>query len=151
MNPRHNHSPIAERWLWRIGRLSVAGALCALLIAPLSGCVTEYTSESPVSADLEATLNKRVALARQYIGVGDWDNAKRNLELAQEIDPENAEVFEASPLVYQSAGEFEMAESQFRAALKTDPTLSRARNNFAAFLYSQGRFSEAEREFSAVT
>ena len=49
-----------------------------------------------MSADLEATLNKRVALARQYIGVGDWDNAKRNLELAQEIDPENAEVFEAS-------------------------------------------------------
>ncbi len=35
--------------------------------------------------------------------------------------------------------------------MKADPTLSRARNNFAAFLYSQGRFSEAESEFSAVT
>ena len=135
----------------RIGRLSVVGALCALLIASLSGCVTEYSGGSPMSADLEATLNKRVALARQYIGVGDWENAKRNLELAQEIDPENAEVFEAFALVYQSTGEFEMAESQFRAALKADPTLSRARNNFAAFLYSQGRFSEAEREFSTVT
>ena len=54
------------------------GALCALLIAPLSGCVTEYIGESPMSADLEATLNKRVALARQYIGIGDWENAKRN-------------------------------------------------------------------------
>ena len=104
-----------------------------------------------MSADLEATLNKRVALARQYIGVGYWEDAKRNLELAQEIDPENAEVFEAFALVYQSIGEFEMAESQFRAALKAGPTLSRARNNFAAFLYSQGRFSETEREFSAVT
>ena len=104
-----------------------------------------------MSADLESTLNKRVALAREHIGVGDWQNAKRNLELAQEIDPENAEVFEAFALVYQSTGEFEMAESQFRASLKADPTLSRVRNKFAAFLYSQRRFSEAEREFSTVT
>ena len=69
--------------------------MCAVLIAQLPGCVTEYSGGSPMSADLEATLNKRVALARQYIGVGDWENAKRNLELAQEIDPENAEVFDA--------------------------------------------------------
>ena len=117
------------------------GALCALLIAHLSGCVTEYSGASPMSADLEATLNKRVALARQYIGIGDWENAKRNLELAQEIDPGSAGVFDAFALVYQSTGEFEMAEAQFRPALKADPTLYRVRNNFAAFLYSQGRFS----------
>ena len=94
------------------------GAPCALLIAHLSGCVKEYSGASPISADLEATLNKRFALARQYIGIGDWENAKRNLELSQEIDPESAEVFEAFAMVYQSTGEFEMAEAQFRAALK---------------------------------
>ena len=44
-----------------------------------------------------------------------------------------------------------MAENQFRAALKAEPTLSSARNNYAAFLYSQGRFIEAEREFYRVT
>ena len=53
--------------------------------------------------------------------------------------------------MYQSTGEFEMAENQFRAALKVEPTLSSARNNYAAFLYSQGRFIEAEREFYRVT
>jgi type IV pilus assembly protein PilF len=104
-----------------------------------------------MSSDPDATLDKRVALARQYIGVGDWENAKRNLELAQEVDPNNAEVFEAFALVYQSTGEYEMAENQFRAALKAEPTLSRARNNYAAFLYSQGRYIEAEREFYRVT
>ena len=104
-----------------------------------------------MSSDPDAALDKRGALARQYIGVGDWENAKRNLELAQEVDPNNAEVFEAFALVYQSTGEFEMAENQFRAAIKAEPTLSRARNNYAAFLYSQGRFIEAEREFYRVT
>ena len=65
----------------------------------------------PDSSDLDAKLDKRVTLALQYIGVGDWENLKRNLELAQEVDPNNAEVFEAFVLVYQSTGWFEMAET----------------------------------------
>ena len=104
-----------------------------------------------MSSDPRAALDKRVALARQYMAVGDWENAKRNLELARGVDPNNAEVFEAFALVYQSTGEFEMAENQFRAALKAESSLSRARNNFAAFLYSQGCYTEAGRAFNRVT
>jgi type IV pilus assembly protein PilF len=126
--------------------LAMAGIICVL-----AGCVTEISGGTQRTSDPDATLDKRVALARQYIGVGDWENAKRNLELAQEIDADNAEVAEAFALVYQSTGEFEMAEQQFRAALKADPKLSRARNNYAAFLYSRGRYVEAEREFQRVT
>jgi tetratricopeptide (TPR) repeat protein len=87
----------------------------ALILCLLPGCVTEYSGGTQRTSDPDATLDKRVALARQYIGVGDWENAKRNLELAQEIDPQNAEVFEAFALVYQSTGEFERAELQFEA------------------------------------
>ena len=36
------------------------------------------------------------------------------------------------------------------SALKAEPSLSRARDNFAAFLYSQGRYTEAEHEFNRV-
>jgi len=132
---------VAGRMLW-----ALAGIICVL-----PGCVTEYSGGTQRTSDPNATLDKRVALARQYIGVGDWDNAKRNLELAQEIDADNAEVAEAFALVYQSTGEFEMAELQFKAALKTDPKLARARNNYGAFLYSRGRYAEAEREFQRVT
>lgn len=123
----------------------------AAVMCLLAGCVTEYTGGTQRTSDPGATLDKRVSLARQYIGVGDWENAKRNLELAREIDPENAEVLEAFALVYQSTGEFEMAELQFQAALKADSTLARARNNYAALLYSQARYVEAEREFRRVT
>jgi len=123
----------------------------AIIICMMAGCVTEYSGGTQRTSDPDETLDKRVALARQYIGVGDWENAKRNLELAQEIDADNAEVAEAFALVYQSTGEFEIAEQQFKAALKADPRLSRARNNYAAFLYSQTRYVEAEREFLRVT
>ena len=67
------------------------------------------------------------------------------------MDPNNAAVFEAFALVYQSTREYEMANNQFRAALKAEPALSRARNNSAAFQYSQGRYIEVEREFYRVT
>ena len=69
--------------------------------------MTEYSGGAPITADPDATLDKRVVSARQYLAVGDWNNAKRNFELAQEIDLQNAEVSEAFALVYQSAGEFE--------------------------------------------
>ena len=122
-----------------------------VLLRLMGGCVTEHSGGIQMSSDPDAALDKRGALARQYIGVGDWENAKRNLELAQEVDPNNTRVFEAFALVYQSTGDFEMAENQFRAALKAEPTLSGARNNCAAFFYSQVCFIEAEREFYRLT
>ena len=69
-------------------------ALSVLLIL-MAGCVTEYSGGTQMSSDPGAKVDKRVVFARQYIGVGDWENAKRNLELAQEVDPNNAEIFEA--------------------------------------------------------
>lgn len=122
-----------------------------LLVVLTGGCVTEHTGSRRVEADPTLALEQRVGLARNYIGVGDWENAKRNLELAQDIDPGNGEVFEAFGLVYQSTGEFELAEENFRKALRSNPKLSRARNNYAAFLYSQGRYDEAAEEFRTVT
>ncbi len=135
----------------RRGFSLLCGGALMVLLGLMGGCVTEHSGGTQMFSDPDAALDKREALARQYIGVVDWENAKRNLELAQEVDPNNAEVFEAFALVYQSTGEFEMAENQFRAAIKAEPTLSRARNNYAAFLYSQGRFIEAERELYGVT
>ena len=135
----------------RRGLSLLYGGVLMVLLGLMDGCVTEHSGGTQMSSDPDAALDKRGALARQYIGVGDWENAKRNLELAQEVDPNNARVFEAFALVYQSTSEFEMAENQFRAALKAEPTVSRARNNYEAFLYSQGRLIEAEREFYRVT
>jgi len=41
------------------------------LMLGLAGCVTEYSGGTQMASDPDATLEKRVALARQYIGVGD--------------------------------------------------------------------------------
>lgn len=117
----------------------------------LSACITTTDSVFTEQADPDKALERRVELARKYIGDRNWEDAKRNLRLAYEIDPNNAEVHEAFALVYQSTGEYEMAEQSYKTALKLDKSLSRARNNYAAFLYSQGRYAEAEKQLVIVT
>lgn len=123
-------------------------AMAAVLF--LSSCITETVGGTDNEGDPQAALERRVELARQYIGRGDWENAKRNLELANNIDSDNPSVHEAFGLVYQSTGEYDRAEESFKRALRVDPQFSRARNNYAAFLFFLGRYEEAESQFAIV-
>jgi type IV pilus assembly protein PilF len=116
----------------------------------LNACVTTTDSVFTDKADPQKALERRVELARQYIGEGDWENAKRNLSLAYEMEPNNAEVHEAFALVYQSTGEFELAEQSYKTAIRLDKKFSRARNNYATFLYSQQRYEEAASQLEFV-
>lgn len=120
--------------------------VCTLLVA----CVTSTESVFTEDASPQKALEERVSLARQYIGKGNWEAAKRNLELATKIDANNPEVYEAFALVYQSTGEYELAEENFKKAISLDKKFSRCRNNYAAFLYSQERYKDAEEQLQYV-
>lgn len=124
--------------------------LIVLVAAVASGCITESETVFTEKASPVKVVEQRVALARQYIGQGNWEDAKRNLKVAAELDDSNAGVFEAFALVYQSTGEFELAEESFQRAIRLDGDFSRARNNYAAFLYSQERYREAEVQLTRV-
>jgi type IV pilus assembly protein PilF len=119
-------------------------------LALLQGCVTSTTGVFSEAKEPELALERRVELARTYIGEGNWSDAKRNLRLAADIDPDNPEVHEAFALVYQSTGEYELAEENFKQAISQDGGFSRARNNYAAFLFSQSRYEEAEAQLEIV-
>jgi type IV pilus assembly protein PilF len=134
----------------KLGKLLLLPALL-LVTAVGSGCISTTESVFTEEASPEKAVEQRVSLARQYIGEGNWEGAKRNLKLAYNIDPNNAEVHEAFALVYQSTGEYELAEENFKKAIKLDRTLSRARNNYAVFLFSQERYEEAEEQLMYVT
>ena len=138
--------------LGRNSRLGGAPArfLALAVLLACAGCVTEETTVfTSKGSDAEA-LKSRVTLARQYIGEQNWDYAKRNLKLAQEIDPRSPDVAEAFALVYQSTGEYELAEDNFKRAISLKRDFSRARNNYAVFLYSQQRYADAEKQLEIV-
>lgn len=124
--------------------------IVAVICLFLSGCITSTTGGFSDSASPEFALERRVELARNYIGKGNWSEAKRNLNLAANIDANNPEVHEAFALVYQSTGEFELAEESFKKAISERKDFSRARNNYAAFLFTQSRFDEAEKQLEHV-
>ena len=131
-------------------KYSLKNVVLLAMLSLLAACVTTTEGGFTEEASPEKALNQRVELARQYIGDGNWEAAKRNLKLAYEMDPNSAEDYEAYALVYQSTGEYELAEENFKKALKIDPKFSRARNNFAAFLFSQQRYEEAEEQLELV-
>ena len=124
--------------------------VAGLFLFGLGGCVTSSESVFTEKASPEKSMDRRVELARKYIGQGDWENAKRNLKVAAEVDPENAEVHEAFALVYQSTGEYELAEQNYQTAIKIKRDFSRARNNYAVFLFSQQRYQDAEVQLEFV-
>lgn len=132
---------------------SFPNALAAALLTTLfllGGCVSTTERVFTEEASPEKALETRVTLARRYISDGNWESAKRNLELAREIDPDSADVHEAFGLLYQRTGELELAEEYFESSISLDRNCSRCRNNFAAFLYSQERYAEAEKQLERV-
>jgi type IV pilus assembly protein PilF len=120
-------------------RLKTCVSQLVLLLAciVLGGCISTTTGGFSEDASPQKALDTRVALARDYIGAGNWVAAKRNLDLAMQIDDDNAEIYEAFALVFQSTGEYELAEKNFKKSIRLDGKCSRCRNNYAAFLYSQ--------------
>lgn len=116
----------------------------------LTGCVSTTDSVLNSKANLDEALQTRVELARRYIGKGDWANAERNLKLALSMDDRSAEIYEAFALLYQGTGEEKRVRKNFQKALSLDPEFSRARNNYAVYLYSLGDYEAAAEQLNIV-
>lgn len=121
-------SPISGAFARRACRQHVASRLCLHvhcfpLVVNTRGRLRLYTARRCLSG------------ARQPA-----PGAQRT-DRALEIAPDNAEALQAIALVYQRQGESDLADQHFQRAIDTAPDFTRARNNYAAFLYQEGRGS----------
>lgn len=130
----------AGRWIRPLVPL-----LLALLV---QGCVT--TTNSTFKADKQAEVASRVKAATDYLNQGNTEKAIVHLKRALELDPNSAPVHDTLAQVFWKTGEYELAEEHFRKAIASDPKFSRARNNYAAFLYERGDTRGAIRELEHV-
>ncbi len=123
--------------------------LVPLVLALLAqGCVT--TTNSTFKADKQAEVASRVKAATDYLNQGNPEKAIVHLKRALELDPDSAPVHDTLAQVFWKSGEYELAEEHFRKAIGYDPQFSRARNNYAAFLYERGDTRGAVRELEHV-
>ncbi|MDC6711085.1 tetratricopeptide repeat protein, partial [Leclercia adecarboxylata] len=106
----------------------------------LVGCASSNT--------LTPQANPAAADAYTQLGVAylERDNLPRSLnalDRAIEIAPRHAEALQALALVYQQQGEYALANDYFQQAVTAEPDFTRARNNYAAFLYGRGQYNAA--------
>ena len=130
--------------------ISARFALVILLAGTLSACVVERTGGFNAEVSQEAALRNYLQLALSYLNTNDLVNTRRHLANAAAIDPDNAEMFGIWGLVYAREGDLDVAEENFQRALRLDRNGSLTRNNYSAFLFSNGRFEEAYEQLQIV-
>lgn len=116
---------------------------CLLLVLSLSGCVRTTDGTFSSSADKEKAEAAYVRLGLAYLQEEQYDRSRQHLNRALEINRRSAPAMAALGLLNQAQGEMDTAEKRFKEALSADRNFTRGRSHYGAFLYNQGRFSEA--------
>ncbi len=124
--------------------------LFVMLAVSLAACTTTETV-TPLpekQPEMGKVLEKQIELGVGYLRRGDYQRAKDKLTRALEIDPKSGVAHTTFGLLFQLEGEYELAERYFKAAIRHQPELTQARNNYGAFLFSQKRYHEAVEQLS---
>ncbi|MEX1197455.1 MAG: type IV pilus biogenesis/stability protein PilW [Pseudohongiellaceae bacterium] len=128
-----------------------AAFLPLLLSASLLGaCVTSTQGGFNVRSSQERALQDYIELAAGYYAADDLVSAKRHVDNALAIDRRSAEAHNVRALIHQREGEHELARDTFEYAIRQDPSNSRVRNNFAAFLYEREEYQAAYEQLQVV-
>ncbi len=125
--------------------------IAALIVLGLqTSCVTTTTSGFNVDASEEQAVPDYIQLALAYYEAGDLGGARRHINNALAHSDSYADTYNLLALVSQREGDLELAEENFRKALRSDRTNFRARNNYAALLFDQQRYEDAYTELQLV-
>jgi type IV pilus assembly protein PilF len=123
-------------------------AVSALLVALMSGCVSQSTLVetnriAQPRTDMTEAARTRMSLGLNYLQRGDTSQAKYNLEKASQLAPDLAEIDNAIAYYYQQVGEAELAEKSYRQSLRKDGDNPDTLNNFGVFLCQLQKYQEA--------
>lgn len=88
-----------------------------------------------------------INLGLGYFRQNDRVPAIQNLEKAIEINPDSAVAHNYLAVIYQEYGRPKLAMEFYQRALSLDSKSGELHNNFGIFLYSQKKYSEAEKQF----
>ena len=114
----------------------------------LAGCVSQTTMhgkpQAPRSFDSQQAAQTRLALGLQYLQIGDFEQAKANLDRAHAHSPNDPAVHNGLAYYYQQVRDVSQAEQFYRSALSLDQNNGDSMNNLAVLLCLQQRYAEAD-------
>lgn len=116
----------------------------------LTACVTTTTGGFIVDASEDQAAADYVQLALAYFDNNDMSGARRHANNALDVDDEVSDAYQVLALIAEREGDRDLADSNFRRAISLDRDNSRARNNYAAMLFSQERYRESYAQLEMV-
>jgi type IV pilus assembly protein PilF len=128
----------------------ITAILALLLGLALQSCVTTTTGGFNADASDAQALEDYLKLAVGYFDANDMNGAKRHVNSALAINSRSADAYNILALIQQREGDIALADSSFRRALSFDRNNSRARNNYAVYLFSQERYRDAFDQLQVV-
>lgn len=121
--------------------------LLVVSLLTLSACVTTTESAFTRKANVNDAIQKYVELGLEYIKRDDYQRARKHLDRALELDPDNAAALAARGLIFHREGEPQLAEKAYVEALDSDPSYTRGLTYYGAFLFSEQRYEHAKAQF----
>lgn len=116
----------------------------------LTACITTTTGGFTSTASDERAIEDYVNLAVGYYDANDMAGARRNISNALAIDDRDSTIYNVLALILQKEGDIELAQETFERAINLDSDNARARNNYAALLFSLQKFQEAYDQLEQV-
>lgn len=120
--------------------------LLLVLVVP-AGCVTVTDSRFTREADRDEAVANYVELGKAYLDKGNLERARKHLNRALDLNPDDSAANAAKAIIYQTEGDDELAEESFRTAISNDPSYTQARMYYGSFLFVRNRFDEAREQF----
>ncbi|MTI12979.1 type IV pilus biogenesis/stability protein PilW [Sansalvadorimonas verongulae] len=116
----------------------------------LSGCVSTLPPERP-ARDPATFEQKNLDIAFGFLQEGYPGRAIGRLNEILKVNRRSARAYGMLGVVYQSQGEYDLAEDNFARSLSIDSSASDVRNNYGVLLYEQGKYTKAREQFLRVT
>lgn len=110
----------------------------------LTACTSSVNYEQ---AQLEEVTQARINLGLGYLEKNQWQLARKNLESAVALSPENVRARMSLAFYLQKVGEVVEAEQHYDQALKIAPSDPDLLNNYGTFLCHTNRYEQAQDAF----
>jgi len=114
---------------------------CLLISLLVSACVSSNGAKDSLSKSEEAKLYLRMGV--RYLEMGMLKTAKENLEVAEDIDSNNAAIHNSLGALYERMRLFPKAREQYQIAISLDTENAGAKNNYGRFLCERGNYEAA--------
>lgn len=91
----------------------------------------------------DSDAHAHIALGMIYRDKGDYQKAKKTLDIASKLDRNNADLAMVQASVYQATNKLDLAESTFLDAIANNPRNVLIAGEYASFLIETGRIKDA--------